>query len=181
MEIISHRAFRRFFEEFYPAVDAFLVGYTGGDMELARDLAQDTFLRVYERRHDIATVNHARAFLYTTARRLYLDHCKHRSVEMHYLDSYRDTLRDELQHDYAFLKAVTLHETHRILYGAIDRLPQQTRRIVLLNLQGKSNPEIAEELEISVNTVKSLKKSAYSALRTSLSKELSSLLALFLV
>lgn len=40
------------------------------------------------------------------------------------------------------------------------------KKIILLNLQGKNNNEVAEELNISVNTVKSLKKSAYMTLRS---------------
>jgi RNA polymerase sigma-70 factor (ECF subfamily) len=53
----------------------------------------------------------------------------------------------------------------RILHQAIDTLPPQTRKIILLGLNGKNNNEIAEALNISVNTVKSLKKSAYTSLR----------------
>lgn len=42
--------------------------------------------------------------------------------------------------------------------------------MILLNLEGKTNPEVAEELGISVNTVKCLKKSAYETLRGALSQ-----------
>lgn len=70
-----------------------------------------------------------------------------------------------------YLQEVTLRETIRILYAAIDRLPPQSQKIILLNLQGKNNNEVAEELNISVNTVKSLKKSAYMTLRKYVGKE----------
>ena len=59
-----------------------------------------------------------------------------------------------------------------MLYAAIDKLPPQTRRIILLNLDGKNNDEIAEELSVTVNTVKTLKQSAYSALRKMLTRNL---------
>ena len=72
--------------------------------------------------------------------------------------------------DYDFLQEVTRQETMRMLYVAIDQLPPQTRNVILLNLEGKTNPEVAEELGISVNTVKCLKKSAYETLRGTLSK-----------
>ena len=72
--------------------------------------------------------------------------------------------------DYDFLQEVTRQETMRMLYVAIDQLPPQTRNVILLNLEGKTNPEVAEELGISVNTVKCLKKSAYETLREALSK-----------
>ena len=72
--------------------------------------------------------------------------------------------------DYDFLQEVTRQETMRMLYVAIDQLPPQTRNVILLNLEGKTNPEVAEELGISVNTVKCLKKSAYETLRGTLSQ-----------
>jgi len=57
------------------------------------------------------------------------------------------------------------------LYDAVDKLPSQTRSIILLNLKGFNNTEV-ERLGVSVNTIKSLKKSAYVTLRTLLSKDL---------
>ena len=57
------------------------------------------------------------------------------------------------------------------MYDAVDKLPSQTRSIILLNLKGFNNTEV-ERLGVSVNTIKSLKKSAYVTLRTLLSKDL---------
>ena len=74
--------------------------------------------------------------------------------------------------EYDFLKEVTQQEVSRILYDAVDKLPSQTRSIILLNLKGFNNTEVAERLGVSVNTIKSLKKSAYVTLRTLLSKDL---------
>lgn len=166
IDIKSHKSFRKFFEDFYPAVYSFLLNYTG-DEELARDLSQDTFLRIYEKRALTDTIEHAKAFLYTTARRLYLDHLKHARAGERYLDAYEDEHGDE----HSFLVAVTREETLRILYSAIDRLPRQTRNVVMLGLHGKSNQEVAQQLGISINTVKSLKKSAYTSLRSFLAKD----------
>ena len=146
--IQSNKDFEVFFRENFSSVYAFMKRYTGDD-ELAADLAQETFIRVYERRDEIVSVDYGKAFLYTVARHLYWNHCKHQQAKEHY---------------FAQL------ETMRILYTAIDRLSPQTRKVILLNLEGKTNPEVAEELSISVNTVKYLKKSAYEALRSLLSK-----------
>ena len=60
-----------------------------------------------------------------------------------------------------------------MLYAAIDQLPPQTRKVILLNLEGKTNPEVAEELGISVNTVKCLKKVGLRDIKRGLIQELS--------
>lgn len=61
MKFNSDGDFEKFFKEFYPAVYAFLVRYTG-DSELASNLAQDTFLHVYEEREKIGTIEYAKLF-----------------------------------------------------------------------------------------------------------------------
>ena len=163
--IQSNKDFEVFFRENFPSVYAFMKRYTGDD-ELAADLALETFIRVYERRNEIVSVDYGKAFLYTVARHLYWNHCKHQRAKENYFAQLDENDVD----DYDFLQEVTRQETMRILYTAIDRLSPQTRKVILLNLEGKTNPEVAEELSISVNTVKYLKKSAYEALRSLLSK-----------
>ena len=86
------------------------------------------------------------------------------------MENYFAQLDENDTDDYDFLQEVTRQETIRILYTAIDQLPPQSRRVILLNLEGKNNNEVAGELKISVNTVKFLKKSAYETLRGLLSK-----------
>mgnify|MGYP005905402915 CR=1 FL=1 len=163
--IKSDKEFEKFFRENFPAVQAFMRRYTGDD-ELAADLAQEAFMRVFERREEIISVEYGKAFLYTVARHLYWNHCKHQRVKENYFAQLDEGNVD----DYDFLQEVTRQETMRMLYVAIDQLPPQTRNVILLNLEGKTNPEVAEELGISVNTVKCLKKSAYETLRGLLSK-----------
>ena len=51
------------------------------------------------------------------------------------------------------------------MYDAIYKLPEQTRKIVLLTLEGVSNPKIAEQLKISRETVKWHLKTARKNIR----------------
>ena len=174
--IRSHIEFKKFFYEFFPTVYALMRKYTEDD-ELARDLTQEAFVKLYESREEFESPENAKAFLYTIARRLYFNHYKHlRVLENSQLMYSEDEINDD-----NYLQEVTLHETIRILYAAIDRLPDQTRKIILLNLEGKNNNEVAEELHISVNTVKSLKKSAYQTLRKYVDKEYLWVLIFFLL
>ena len=71
-------------------------------------------------------------------------------------------------------------ETFRLLYSAIDNLPEQTRKVILLGMDGNSNQKVGELLGISINTVKTLKKNGYAALQKMLSKEYSVLLLILL-
>ena len=81
--IQTNKDFEVFFRENFPSVYAFMKRYTGDD-ELAADLAQETFIRVYERRDEIVSVDYGKAFLYTVARHLYWNHCKHQRAKENY-------------------------------------------------------------------------------------------------
>ena len=167
MAIVSHKKFKTFFETFFIPVYTLMQRYTG-ERELSRDFTQEAFVRVFEHWGEFETEENAKAFLYTVARRIYLDHCKHQKIE----NQYQNRVNEEELEEYDFLKEVTQQEVSRILYDAVDKLPSQTRSIILLNLKGFNNTEVAERLGVSVNTIKSLKKSAYVTLRTLLSKDL---------
>ena len=167
MAIVSHKEFKAFFETFFIPVYTLMQRYTG-ERELSRDFTQEAFVRVFEHWGEFETEENAKAFLYIVARRIYLDHCKHQKIE----NQYQNRVNEEELEEYDFLKEVTQQEVSRILYDAVDKLPSQTRSIILLNLKGFNNTEVADRLGVSVNTIKSLKKSAYVTLRTLLSKDL---------
>lgn len=59
-------------------------------------------------------------------------------------------------------------EYFRQIYIAIDTLSVQRRQVVLKTLEGKKMEAIAAEMNISVNTVKTLKRKAYNELREKL-------------
>ena len=56
----------------------------------------------------------------------------------------------------------------RIVSEAINKLPDQMKAIMQLSLEGKKNAEIADRLNISTETVHTLKKIAYKKLRENL-------------
>jgi RNA polymerase sigma-70 factor (ECF subfamily) len=70
-----------------------------------------------------------------------------------------------------FLNEVLRDETYRLLRDAIQNLSPKSGQIVELTLKGYTNIDIAEELGVSVNTVKTHKQRAYKALREELGDE----------
>ena len=62
-------------------------------------------------------------------------------------------------------------EIYRQLFQAIENMPDRQREIFKLYLDGKSNADIAEALQISVETVKTQKRRGKEYLRKNLSLE----------
>ena len=72
-------------------------------------------------------------------------------------------------------------EIIRQLYCHIEELPAEQRRIILMRIEGYTWEEIAERLDISINTVKTQKTRSYKFLRERLGDSMNSIiLCLFL-
>lgn len=162
----GNKDFKKFFESFFIPICQFIRRYT--EEEEVADIAQEVFVKVYEKWNEFHSPENAKAFLYTVARNLCLDFIKHKKAEHNYLSEYA---QQSAADDPVFLKEMTRQETFRILHKAINQLPFQSRQIILLSMEGLSNAEVGEKLGVSVNTVKTLKKNAYTTLRQLLSKE----------
>lgn len=176
MEYEGNENFNSFFKAFFNPICLFIERIMG-EKEEVTDLAQDVFLKVFERWDEFESEENAKAFLYISARNLCFDHLKRRKAEKNYMSRYIQ--ENELTVS-TFFKDVIRQETFRILHSAIDQLPNQTRQVILLSMEGNSNQEVGELLGVSINTVKTLKKNGYAILRETLSKEYLILLLILL-
>ena len=82
----------------------------------------------------------------------------------------------ELESEEYMFSSVLDEEAHYVLYEAIRCLTPQCQTVIKLHLGGKKNKEIAEEMGISVITVKSHKMMAYRELRKILAHSVSFIL-----
>ena len=107
--------------------------------------------------------NKRRFFLYTAVRNKALNELEHSKVVYEYAQNVIEKKKDSFFHD-----AIVEEETYRIVSEAINKLPDQMKAIMQLSLEGKKNAEIADRLNISTETVHTLKKIAYKKLRENL-------------
>lgn len=154
------KALKEFFTSFYPSLCVFTKKYVS-ELDVAQDIAQESFLLLWEQKKKFENIKALKGFLYSTARNKYLNHIKLKAI-------HDDFSRNELLREDLLYELVIEEETYRIIYQAIKKLPTQTSRIIELSMKGYKNQEISEELNVSINTVKTLKKNAYQCLRENL-------------
>lgn len=126
--------------------------------EDAEDLVADAFMKVWETIGDGVEIDNFSAFIYRTLR----NGC------ISFLRSQRQMVSLENVPEVNEATVDTSRRDARI-WEAIDRLPDKCREIFLMSKRdGMSQEEIAEELNISVKTVKNQMTKAFSRLRESL-------------
>ena len=165
------QAFEKFFEAFYPSLCKFSNGFLESK-DIAADIAQDAMIKFWNNRAVQSTIKQAKVYLFTIVRNNCINYTRHQKV----VDNHRLKYAENKE----FINAAYIEdEVFDLLRTAVKKLPPQSKNIILLALEGLANKEIAEELKISINTVKSLKKTAYSTLRELLKNKVYALVILY--
>lgn len=156
---LDEQEFHNIFNKYYATLCSFAFQYME-DTDMSADIVQDVFAKLWQIKDDFFYLHQVKAFLYTAVRNRALNELEHSKVAREYEQKVMAKKADDFFHD-----TVVEEETFRILSDAIQKLPGQMRAIMQLALEGKKNPEIAEHLNISTETVHTLKKTAYKKLR----------------
>lgn len=129
------------------------------DAVIAEDMVQDAFMKAWIYIEKGGEIDNFTAFMYRTLR----------NVCISYLRDKRDMLGEEYIPDVEEEDIDTSFRDAEI-WKAIDSLPEKCREIFLMSkCDGLTNEEIADELGISVKTVKNQMTKAFSRLREALS------------
>lgn len=135
--------------------------------EIAKELIQDTFLKVWKIRETLTPDTDISALLFTIIRNKCLNHLKHLTIKQKYLNKAQQENKQFLNKnalENQLFDALVYDELCKIVFKAIEDLTPRCREIFKLSREeGLSYKEIANKLGISINTVenqmvRSLKK-----------------------
>jgi len=130
-----------------------------GRMDDARDLAQDTFVRVLGRPAEIACVRKPRTWLATIAHGLMVDHFRRRDLERAYCSAIADLPEPEAPS--MENRIILLDILARIDAMLYDLSPKARHAFMLSRIMGLSYPEIAARLGVSLSSVEKYMAGAY--------------------
>lgn len=163
VSIRQKKIYERLFAEYYSPLCLFANKYME-DLNLAKDLVQDVFVKLWEKDIQITKEETIKSYLYVSVRNICLNHLRQKPKEEERISEYTD-LDDQLHED------ILEEDVHYKLYHAVNKLSLRNKESMLLTIRGYSNQEIAEEMKISVNSVKTLKQRAYRFLRDDLKND----------
>lgn len=155
----DRRAFQDIFEAFYPPLVSYSYKFTY-DQAVSEDLVQESFIYLWENADILEIEKSLRAYLFTMVRNRSLNHLKKVKVtDTNYLIDISISLSDDFQEE-----VFTELEKGQLLLkaeGVLNCLPEKMQEIFKLKVMHNfSYKEIAEEMGISINTVKTQLKRA---------------------
>lgn len=162
----DNQAIELLYDRYYRALVSY--GCQFVENEVAEDIVQELFSVLWERRPLFNSVSQFSTYLYNTVHNSSLNHLRHQTVRNNYRQSIIDNLQEFMLVDDTS-DIFNKEEIYRQLFAAIDELPPRQKEVFLLCMEGKKNKEIAEQLDISAETVKVQKRRAIAQLRGKLS------------
>ena len=168
-------AFERIFRKYYKALCGYVLGILGDEGQ-AEDVVQEVFIYFWEHREELKVENSLRAYLYTSVRHRALKLLQKQALIQKHSSKLTEFVDYMLSTEYTFEEEKAISKMKEVL----QELPQQCLKVFLMsNLEEKKYSEIADELGISINTVKSHITKAYRMIRQQIPLDLSTILLLF--
>ena len=151
------------FKEYYGSLCYFASQFLKNE-EVIEDLVQDVFIALLEKKMLFQSEVHLKNFLYLSIRNSCLNYIRSTRSKDRYIAS---LAHEEQTEDLE--ESIILTEIHRELAAAVEKLPEECRKVFpLCYFQGLDNERAAQELGLSVNTVKAQKARGKKILRENL-------------
>lgn len=163
-------AFRELFDAYYGPLCVFAVEYVGS-MHRARDVVQEVFLAIWERRAEWTIHGSLKSYLYQAVRNRALNasrnrETRRRAYEAHRWRSASSTRRTAEDQAY-------YHQLSDAVQRAIDQLPPRRRMVFLLHRRHDlTYAEVAQIMGITRKTVENQMGRALKFLRQRLTEEI---------
>ena len=152
--------FKLLYDEYFDAIRRYLY-YRSNDSELSTDIAQEVFMRVWEKQIKYEP-GRTKSLLYKMAGDMFVSQIRKNKVA----DKYRDSVNLEFKSDQSPEQKIEYEELKKNYERSLANLPDKQRTVFLMNrLEEMTYKEIAQRLELSVKAVEKRMSLALSELR----------------
>jgi RNA polymerase sigma-70 factor, ECF subfamily len=170
-------SFEKLFKAHFKALHAYVVTMLK-DEDVAEEIVQSMFLRLWEKRERLTVQTSVKAYLYRCVHNDSLNYLKHLKVKASYEDHSAYVMKDQTNQPG---KTIELKELEAQIRQALNELPEQCRTIFQLSrFEELKYREIADHLDLSIKTVEKQMGKALKLLRLRLIDFLSLILILFM-
>lgn len=171
-KIIQHirrsdrKVFEYLFRTYYPRLCIFGLNFFDNP-QITEDIAQDLFVVLWEKRKEMVIKTSLHSFIFQSYRNRCLDYIKHQKVIKKYIDE-KINHPDEKQLNDDLEKEELKYRIHK----TIETLPPKCKKVFMMSrFEGLKQQVIADQLGISVKTVKAQIGKALKIMRKELKSE----------
>jgi RNA polymerase sigma-70 factor (ECF subfamily) len=134
-----------------------------GDPDGAKDLVQELFISLWNKKADVEFTASLSSYLYSAVRYKFLKLIAHQKVKTEYAERFLLSMQEGISTTDNYMIEKELSRQVEML---VSYLPSKMARIFILSrMEYRSNKEIAAELNLSEKTVKNLMSQALKSLR----------------
>lgn len=144
-------AFTLFFHRYTPRLKPFIVGIVKVEA-IADEILQEVFLKVWTNRKNLVHVKEPAAWIYRVASNLSIEQLRRQATEYKNL---KNSIAAQGKNPDDVLQKLSAKELQELIHEAVEQLPGKRKEIYLLTREeGLSHKEIADQLNLSIQTVK---------------------------
>ncbi|MCP4443574.1 MAG: RNA polymerase sigma-70 factor [Aureispira sp.] len=159
---MTQNEFKSYFDQYFDAIRNYIY-YRSGDGELATDIAQDTFMKVWEKRMQLSKTS-IKSLLYKIANDLFISQIRKNKVK----DQYLNTMVFDFKTDSPEVQ-LRYKELKQHYEKTLAQVPENQRTVFLMSrMEGLTYSEIATRLNISNKAVEKRMSKVLSTLRAAL-------------
>lgn len=159
---LTRKEFKYCFDEYFDAIRNY-VYYRSNDSDLATDLAQDVFMKIWEKQFDFEETR-TKSLLYKMASDAFISHLRKNQVSDKYLGSIELSYNGQDPQ-----KALQYTELKARYQKSLTELPENQREVFLMSRADElTYKEIAERLGLSIKAVEKRMSLAIKTLKKKL-------------
>lgn len=158
----EHDAFKALFLRYFPKMKYFIAHFVKSDA-IAEELAQDIFMKIWEHREKLSSVQSFDAYIYRMSKNISLNYLEHKYLEESYMENFRGETESTIEGE-LYAREIELLEQL-----TVNQMPPQRKTIYEMSRKkGMKNEEIATVLGISKKTVENHLNLALKEIRKTL-------------
>ena len=166
--------FRNLFDTYFGEVRKYVL-YRCGNEEVATDIAQDTFLKIWEK-HAVVDQKTVKGLLFKIAGDLYVSQYRREKLAFNFFSTFKPDHKSTTPED-----ELHFQELKKAYEAALESMPEKQRTVFLMNrIDELKYKEIADHLDLSVKAIEKRMSQALEHLKVNLKDKISGLI-LFLL
>ncbi len=164
--------FERFFMEYHDRLVLYALKFVN-HRELARDLVQEAFAKLWESRQEVVITVSLKAYIFKVVHNLCMNHLEQQKIRTQHHAAIYDELKEMESHFFNGETSLLQQELGDSIEQSVNALPPDYREVIELSrYQGLKNKVIAAQLKLPLRTIETRIYRALKQLRIELTKRL---------